>query len=240
MALAIQLVSWLLWFPLKILGINALLRAGVRRYPLILTYIIVTFLIAAVQIPFSFTFLRKDPAVGAWLQKLNSIGDSVTYTLILAVVLSFIYRATSGVASRRLLRTALIGGAVLLMAVSFAVHYDARATIGVWMSPWTRDVHFGAAILDLVAWGMLLASREKDTRLLLLTGGMGLMFAGEAVGAALRSLSIPYRSFALYYSAHAVKVLSDAAFLYIWWQVFRNDARRRSQEGAPHVMVNGK
>jgi len=34
---------------------------------------------------------------------------------------------------------------------------------------------------------MLVAMRDRESRLLLLTGGMGIMFAGEAVGAAVRA-----------------------------------------------------
>jgi hypothetical protein len=121
----------------------------------------------------------------------------------------------------------VVGGAILLVLISALVHYQADAPLGAWMSYWTRDVHFGAAILDLAAWGMLVATRNRDSRLLLLTGGMGIMFAGEAVGAALRSIAIPYKSIPIYYSGHILKVLTDATFLYIWWQTFRNEAKAR-------------
>ena len=57
---------------------------------------------------------------------------------------------------------------------------------------------------------MLVAQKDRDSRLLLLTGGMGIMFAGEAIGGALRSISNTLQSYPLYYSAHGVKVLADA------------------------------
>jgi hypothetical protein len=227
MGFVIQLASWALWFPLEILGITAILRAGVRRYPLIFTFMVATFLFAAAQAPISLAFYRSDSKLGAWLQTLNAAGESITYTLILSVVISLIYRATSGSASRRLLRTTLIGAGILAMAVSFAIHYDARAEAGMWITAWARDAHFCAAILDLALWGLLLASSERDPLLLLLTGGMGIMFAGEAIGAAIRAVAILYRSGPLFYTGHFFRVLTDSLFLFVWWQAFRRESIRQ-------------
>jgi len=49
------------------------------------------------------------------------------------------------------------------------------------------------------------------------------------VAAALRSISIPYRSVALFYSGHILGVLANAAFLYTWWQTFRGEMRADKQ-----------
>jgi len=167
--------------------------------------------------------------------RLNTVGDSASYILILCVVVTFIIRATARTESRRVVRTAVISGATLLVLISALIHYRANAPLGAWAPYWTRDVHFGAAILDLAAWGMLVAMRDRESRLLLLTGGMGIMFAGEAVGAAVRSIAIPYKSIPIYYAGHILKVLTDAAFLYIWWQTFRNEAK-----GKPQAQVTAK
>src|SRR6185503_13539126 len=98
---AVQLVSWLVWFPLMVLVITAIFQAGVRRYPLIFIYTVVSFLFAALQVPNSLQF-RYDRSLGEWLQKVNSISQGTTYALILVVVLSLIYSASGRVASRRL------------------------------------------------------------------------------------------------------------------------------------------
>jgi hypothetical protein len=206
-----------------VLVITAIFQAGVRRYPLIFIYTVVSFLFAALQVPNSLQF-RYDRSLGEWLQKVNSISQGTTYALILVVVLSLIYSASGRVASRRLVLIALIGGALLVAAISFLVHYDRRVLIGVWMTSWGRDLRFAAAILDLTLWGLLVSARKKDGRLLLLTGGMGIMFAGEAIGAAIRALAIPRKSITLFYGGHLFDVLADAAFLYVWWQVFRKEA----------------
>ncbi len=227
MRLAIQLGSWILWFPLSILTITAILKVGVQRYPLIFCYVVVSFLSAAVQTPLAFTYHRSDRSGGDWFQVVHSGGEGATYILLLAVVISLVYRATTQVQSRNITRMALIAGTILIIAVSFFIHYNKRVPIGVWMTPWTRDLNFCAAIVDLVLWGLMISSRKKDPRLLLLTGGMGIMFAGEAIGAAIRNLAIPYRSYAIFYSGHIFMVLADAAFLYVWWQTFRKEAAGR-------------
>jgi hypothetical protein len=84
----------------------------------------------------------------------------------------------------------------------------------------------------MALWGLLVTSRDRDGRLLLLTGGMGIMFAGEAIGAAIQSLAIPYKSYAIYYAGHLCQVLAAALFLYVWWQTFRKEAATNLGERA--------
>ena len=223
MALAIQLVSYLLWFPLKILGIQALLRTGVRRYPLMFAYMVVTFLFAAVQTPIALGFYHSDPNTGAFFRRLHYWGELINYALILIIVLNLVHRASERVRGRRTYRLGLALAGVLTIGLSFVLRYDATLPAGIWMTPWTRDLKFCAAILDLALWGLLVSSRDRDQRLLLLTGGMGIMFAGEAIGAALQSIAIPRRSYTLYYGGHLFQVLASALFLYVWWQAFRRD-----------------
>jgi len=224
----IQVGSWLLWFPLMILVLTAVLRAGVRRHPVIFAYLTVSFLVNAVQMPIAYAYQRGIGTVGVWYQHLNAIGQGTTYLLLLCVVLTFLYKLTAPVPTRRLLRTVTTVGGALFVVVSFLVHSRAALPLGMWLSYWIRNVYFGAAVLDLIAWGLLVASRDRDVRLLLLTGGLGIMFAGEAVAAAMRSIAIPIRSINLLYSGHILGVLTNAAFLYIWWQTFRSEALSRS------------
>jgi hypothetical protein len=200
---------------------------------------VLTFLVAAVQAPYSYRYLRgSHQRVGEWYQVLNAIGNGVGYLLILSVVLTFIYRATAQREGRRFVRTAVTVGAILLVVISFAIHHRAGAALGSWMAPWTRDIQFGSAILDLAAWGALVASRDRDSRLLLLTGGLGIMFAGEAVGAAIKSIAIPLKSLPLLYTGHIFGQMADVAFLYVWWQAFRAEGNSIDRNHANSV-ANG-
>jgi hypothetical protein len=106
------------------------------------------------------------------------------------------------------------------------VHFNSNEPLNEWVTPWTRDLNVCAAILDLALWGLLLSSREKDSTLLLLTGGMGISFAGEAIGTSIRSIAVMKKSINIFYFGHVVMMMADALFLYIWWQTFRKEANK--------------
>ena len=84
------------------------------------------------------------------------------------------------------------------------------------MTLWLRDLNFSAAILDLGLWAMLLASRHKETRLLLLSGALGIQFTGEAIGQSLRHL-FPWELS----PGDVVTLLANLVCLWIWWQALR-------------------
>jgi hypothetical protein len=218
----LQVFAYACWFPLTLLTIDAVLRAGVRRYPLVFTYLVVTLLIGVSQAPAALAFHRSR-SQGAWLRTVQAAGEGLAYALLFAVVVSMIYQATARSGARRLLRAGLIAGALLVIAISFLVHYDSRG-LQRWITSWMRDIKFFAAVLDLALWGILLTRRNSDTRVLVLTGGMGIMFAGDAIGESVRQLSDRIDSPNLHLMGDTFIVLADLMFLYIWWRGFRHDA----------------
>jgi hypothetical protein len=216
----LQIIHYLVWFPLIILVISALLRAGIRRYLLIFLWMVAVLLTAVVQMPASLAYHRYNQQ-GDWLQSLHAISEGIYYPLTLAAVVNLIYRASATVSTRHLIRIALGIGAPLFIGISFALHYDHRLHVLEWMTPWNRDINFCAAILDLVLWALLLVSRERDHRLLLLAGGMGINFAGDAISAAIRSIAIHLRSYPIWASVDLLSTVTDVCWLYIWWQALR-------------------
>jgi hypothetical protein len=75
---------------------------------------------------------------------------------------------------------------------------------------------------------MLIGSREKDQRLLMLSCALGIMFAGEAIGESLRNMATSHRNALNIQSAHAIAdiggvlaMAANLAFVYIWWRAFR-------------------
>jgi hypothetical protein len=142
--------------------------------------------------------------------------------LVFAVVLSLVYYATAKLPSRRLIRIALLIAAVLFVGITFGITYQSGASHqGLWLTPWFRDVKFGAAVLDLALWAMLLASREKDQRILFLSCGLGIMFAGQAIGESIRSLSIGRESHIVATVGGLLGLAADTAMMYLWWRTFR-------------------
>ncbi len=211
----LQYVGWAIGLPLELLIIAALLRGGYRRFPLVFAYALALFLTTAVEIPayighFSGLQAARTRAFYYW------VNEGILQVLIFAVVVSFIYRATAGVSARRVVRVALIGGAVLFAGISFLIHYDARVVIGIWMTPWVRDLNFSSAILDLALWSLLLAARKNDAELFMLSGALGVQFTGEAIGQTLRN---QFPSVLL--MANVIIMLANLGCLYMWWNVFR-------------------
>lgn len=221
--LALQILFYLVWFPLAVLVISAILRCGVRRYPLIFTYMTVTLLLAVAEMPSALSVhgTHRNQAQALLHERLYAVSQGVTHFLIFAVVVNFVLRATKELPTRHAVRTALAVGAPLFIAVSFLVHYNGAVAIGVWMTPWTRDLNFCAAIVDMILWALLLSSRKRDQMLLLLAGGMGIMFAGDAITDAIRSIALHARSFTIWVSAAVFSVISNGTSLYVWWQAFR-------------------
>jgi hypothetical protein len=85
-----------------------------------------------------------------------------------------------------------------------------------WMTLWTRDLNFTSAILDLALWAMLLGSRKRETRLLLLSGGLGIQFTGEAIGQSVREW-LPWA----FSPGDVIISAASLACLWIWWQALR-------------------
>jgi hypothetical protein len=98
------------------------------------------------------------------------------------------------------------------------------------MAFWTRDLTFSSAILDLALWALLLSSKRTDPTLLMVSGGLGIQFTGEAIGESLRSMAVQHRSHALSFAGSFVTTIVDLTALYIIWQALRSskslDAKR--------------
>ncbi len=222
MEFALQVCGWLIGLPLEILIIAALLRGPYRRFPFVFAYTVVNFLSTVIEIPSSVEYYRTgDYSAARAMAFYYWIDEGILQLLVLAVVISLIYHATSARQGRRTVRAALIAGAILFAGISFLIHHDSRVPTGVWMTAWTRDLYFISTILDLALWAMLIAARQKDQRLLMLSGALGIQFTGEAIGESLRKLSIGSRAHSAVVTGNIVIMLTNLVAMYIWWQTFR-------------------
>jgi hypothetical protein len=212
---------------LDILVIAALLRNGYRRFPFLLLYVIVDFLtsVSEVQPVLALSIdataeVKHTWAVVYWWN------ERIIQLLVFVLVISLVYKATAQLRPRRALLLGLILGILIFAAGSFAIHFDSQMKTGYWMTPWMRDLNFGAAMLDLGLWAVLVASREKDYRVLMVAGGLGIQFTGGAMGQAFRDLSP-----AAAQVVGDIMYLTNLACLFIWWQAFRRP--RPELEPAP-------
>ena len=228
MRTTLQYLSWLLWFPLDLLVIAALLRGAYRRFPFVFAYSVTLFFTTAVEVAaytsyFSGTQLAYTRADFYW------VDEGIRQVLLFAVVINLLYLASSGLQARGLVRTALIVGALLFAGVSFLAHYDSTAVIGKWMTLWVRDLSFSSAILDFALWTLLLNGRKNDLQLFLLSGGLGIQFAGEAIGQTLRN---QFASLVL--AGNILIIATSLACPFIWWQALRTFPARKKGLGPAH------
>jgi hypothetical protein len=230
MRFALQVAGWAFGLPLEVLIIVALLRGGYRRFPFIFAYIVCDFVTTVLEMPAGLGYARGGAQSVDQYAGLYWIDEVILQVLIYAVVMSLIYAATSQLRSRRTVRASVIAGAILIAAASLAMHYRPGMNKGSYMTPWTRDLNFCSAILDLGLWALLIGSRARDHQMLLLSGALGIKFAGESIGESVRQLAIRSHSRPVSLTGSVIIVLANIFFFYVWWQALRD---RQNKNGEP-------
>lgn len=195
---------------LQVLVIYAMTRTSLRRFGGIFFYLLVLFLTSVADMA---VFLE----LGSWPQwylRYYDINNMVRHLAVFIAVISLLYGATADHSRRAAFRTRLFAGTVLLVALSLLISPDPR--LGIYMAKAARNLSFAAVLLNLVLWFSLIRVRERDRRLFLVSGGLGINMAGEAIGQ-----SMFYLSPQLVFPANLLNVVSHLACLYIWWRAFR-------------------
>jgi hypothetical protein len=218
---AIQLCGLVIGLPLQLLIIGTLLRGGYRRFPFLFAYVVGDFMTTVVEVPSAVGYYRGRQWAAFAFPAVHWFNVVVMQVLVYAVVMSLIYQATGALRARRIVRASLIAGAMLFAGISFLIHWNPALNRGSFMTPWIRDLNVCSSVLDLALWALLIAAREKDHRLLLLSGGLGIQFAGEAMGTSILQLALRTRSRAMSLTGSVMMLLADLVVLYIWWQALR-------------------
>jgi len=219
---ALQVCAYLVGVPLELMVIAALLRGEYRRYPFIFLYAVVDLLTTILEIQPAIAYSSATPAAKKQFAQMFWLNERIMQVLVFLLVISLVYSATRHLRPRRTLLTGIICGTVLVAAISLWAHYDPNLPGGRYryMTPWTRDLNFCAAILDLGLWALLIGSRQKDYKLLLVTGGLGIQFTGGAIGQSLRHMAP-----VIVAAASDFLMIANVARIYIWWQAFRGQPK---------------
>jgi len=222
MRFALNVCANLIGIPLEVLILAAFLRGAYRRYPALFVYMAAVFVVSLVETPlYIMGSLYLHSAWHSQWVKCYNIDECVLMGLVLVAILSLIHQATEEVRSRRVVRASVVYGAILVAAITFWIHYNPTVPTGQWMAPWTSDLYFCAAILDLGLWIMLIGSKAKDSRLLMFSGALGILFAGSAIAESIANLATPTHSTAITFAGGLVNIMSNLTFLYVWWQALR-------------------
>lgn len=228
----LQYCLWVVGLILEVLVLSALIRGPYTSFPFVFAYSITLFLTTVVEVAVStanFFGARQMAKLYYW------INDAVLQVLIFCVVISLIYKATSQASRQPHLRRWLILGAFLISTLSFLIHRDPNSDLSVWMTEVSRDLSFCSVILDLLLWSILIMSKTKDQRLLLLSGGLGIQFTGAAIGQSIRQVAHQHRWKGIALSGSVLVVLCAMMCLFVWWQ-----ALRRRKEAPGSALAAGK
>jgi hypothetical protein len=224
---ALQIAGYVVGLLFEFLIVSTLLRSGgYKRFPFVFLYTVVDFMTTVLEIPPAIAYVRGIRSATTSYTSLYWLDEIILQVLIYAVVIGLVYEATRNLRSRRVLRTSVVIGALLIAGISFLLHHNPNLNTGSWMTPWTRDLNFCSAILDLGLWALLIGSRSRDQQMLLLSGGLGIKFAGESIGDSVRQLAIRNRSRSISLTGSIIVVLSNIFFVYVWWQAVRTSNKK--------------
>jgi hypothetical protein len=210
---------------LQVLVIHELLRGAYRRFPILLGYCSVLLFISV----FNTLAFFQGPR-GEWTkhsQQYYWIGEMILQGIIYVIVISFVHRAMGANSNREATRRRLIACAAVIAAAAFYFFHDARTAV--WMTRVTLYLSFLSTLFSLLLWVVLIRVELRDRMLLLVTGGLGMQMAGQAIGHALREVARPgANSQLLVFAGNLSLVLSHLICLYVWWRAFRDDNSARA------------
>jgi len=127
-----------------------------------------------------------------WYARIYWMNDVIVDLLRFLLVIGLMYRATSG--PKRASVGRLLSGIVV---VALVLPFLLFPMFPRGPKPWIEDtwfnstselLNFGAAIMNLVLWGVLLADRKRDHQLTVVSVGLGVVVTGAAISYGLRHL----------------------------------------------------
>lgn len=173
-------------------------------------------------------------AAQQWYARLYWLNDVVVDLLRFLLVIVLIYKATPE-STRRAAVGRLLGGVVAAVVVlPFLLFHPTFAPFPktVWFNSTSELLNFGAAIMNLVLWATLIASRQRDPKILAVSAGLGVVVTGSAISYGLRHF-LPHG--ALTSVVNLFLNLTQLAGWTIWCWAFWPVPRRRA---APHSAVS--
>jgi hypothetical protein len=223
-------LQWLIFFvsmALQVYVIGLLRRGAYKDYPFVFFY--------------SLVLIMTTVADGAVYADIGNIrnwshdfyrNEAVRQLLLFTVVMSLMDRAMRHRPYRARIRTLLAFSAFTVVLISVQVHREAHYTL--WATQVGRDLSFGSVILTLLLWVTLISSSgRKDTQLLMVTGGLGLQFTGEAIGQSLRQMSVPHHYAILLFAGNFLLIASHLMRLYVWSEAFRRPRSYQEENKKP-------
>lgn len=193
-------------------------RGSVRAFPFLTVYLSILFVTGIIDLTF---FVDA----GGWSKTdLGStvywVDDTLRQLSLLLVVISMAYRASEHSRSAATQRRALALALTLVALGSFLFYHQDQ--VSRWLTPFIRNLSFMAVIFNLVVW-MRMARGRLDRAVALISAGIGLQMAGEAIGQSLRTISFSHYhgSFFVANVGNLFLSLSHLLCLFVWMRALR-------------------
>ena len=136
---------------------------------------------------------NSSPQAVKWYTRLYWSNDVIVDVLQFLLVIGLMYMATSGGPKRSSIGRILSGIVVVALVLPFLLFpmfpMGPRAwPETTWFNSTSELLNFGAAIMNLVLWGVLIADRKRDPQLAVVSVGLGVVVTGAAISYGLRYL----------------------------------------------------
>src|SRR5271163_583102 len=109
--------------------------------------------------------------------------DVLVDLLRFSLVIGFTYRAVANGPMRVALGRLLAGVMLVVIGLPFVLYHPKFTPWpqNTWFNSTSELLNFGAAVMNLVLWGTLVASKQRDRQLLTVSAGLGVVVTGAAI-----------------------------------------------------------
>jgi hypothetical protein len=206
-----------------------LLRGPFRKFWPVLGYVLWELLSNAALTSFGIfntgAVTGANAEAGKWYARFYWTNDVIVDVLRFLLVIMLTYKATAE-GTRRVSSGRILGGiavaAIVLPFLLFPMGTNGPKGTA-WFTSTSELLNFGAAIMNLVLWGALLADRKRDPQLAVVSVGLGVVVTGAAISYGLRRF-VPIE---VRFIPNIFLMLTELAGWAIWCRAFWPAQARR-------------
>jgi len=150
---------------------------AVRAYPVLFAYAVGQFVANIAETLVLYRLGRRSSAYSVvyWTDEM------LLDTLLFLTVITLTYKALADKPNREATGRLLGIIVVVVLTLPFVLFYARGLFTNPWFTGAGQVLHFGAAIMNLALWTALIGMRPRDTRLLIVSAGVGLAATGAAL-----------------------------------------------------------
>jgi len=228
-----MILRWLLYsasVALQVVVLNSLRRGAYKNYTFVFAYSLVLFF-TTIWDGLIFSGALSFPRALADLYFYRN--EAVRQFMLFGVVIALIDRSLKSYQHRGRAQIFLTLAVFISVCCSLYSHSASSGRFILWMTQVARDLSFAAVVLTLLLWLILISARNKQYHLLMVIGGLGLQFTGEAIGQSLRQIGFHDRNKDIVLAGNLVAGLAQVLRLYVWSQAFRRAGTSKAKEEEP-------